>query len=123
MNLELRILDPLNYLKRIHLKHIIPNLVEGFGLGIMSPETDPTLMGDQRNDAFHVAGFGSAIMLPLNLTFFNHIYLQTKLNGGYIKMPNVAITSNQTDIGKQQFFFLQRNFVFGYAFNLVRDKK
>lgn len=123
INLELRRLDPVDYLKRIRVKHVNLNLVEGFGLGIMFPKTDATLMGGERNDEFHVAGFGTAIMLGLNLTFFNHFYLQTELKGGYINMSNVAITSNPNDIGKQQFFFLQRNFVFGYSFNLLRDKK
>lgn len=94
------------------------NVTEGIGVGLMYPKTNATLLGKERNDAFHVSGFGTSIKAGLNFTFFKHFYLQTELKAGYINMQDIRTTKSAEDTAKQDFMFLQRIIAFGGIFML-----
>jgi len=94
------------------------NLTEGIGVGFLLPRTDATLLGKQRHDEFHVAGFGLDARAGLNFTFFKHYFIQTDLKGGYIDMPDIQTTVSSSDSASQHFFFIQTIFSVGGVFRL-----
>ena len=119
--LELEHTDGLNYVN-VDLRHSnkifntkIVNLdfTKGFGGGFLYPRTDATLLNNERNDKFNVAGYGISAVAGLNLTFFKRFFIQSELKTGFIDLPNVKTTNSNSDSASQNFFFFQRNIVFG----------
>lgn len=94
------------------------NSIEGAGAGILYPRSNVTLMNFERNDEFHLAGYGFDLVGGFNFTFFKHFFLQTEFKGGYINMPDVRTTSSKSDKASQHFFFTQINGVFGVSYPL-----
>jgi hypothetical protein len=115
LNTELRRNDQIFEKGAINLR-----IIEGAGFGVLVPRTNATLLNNPRNDQFHLAGFGLGAMVGLNVTFYNHLFIQGELKGGYINMPSVRTTMFKSDIAKQQFGFLQWNVVFGYKFYVCK---
>ena len=112
-NIELRKWDDILVRDKIKI-----SVIEGIGAGVLIPKTNATLINNPRNDEFHLAGFGVAAVLGLNVTFFEHFYFQSELKEGYINMPDIRTTPSSADKAKQQFFFAQWNVVFGAIFQL-----
>ncbi|MGV7106739.1 hypothetical protein [Flavobacterium sp. U410] len=94
------------------------NITEGVGGGFLYPKTNSKLLGNDRNDAFHVAGFGLSAKAGLNFTFFKHFFIQTELKGGYINMQDIRTTQSSADHAEQEFWFLQRIIVIGGIFRI-----
>lgn len=94
------------------------NITEGFGAGILYPKTNTTLLGKDRYDEFHLAGYGISLNVGLNFTFFKHFFIQTDLRGGYINMNDIRTTSNKAESASQHFWFLQRVISFGAIFRI-----
>ncbi|MEO7175365.1 MAG: hypothetical protein ABIV51_05880 [Saprospiraceae bacterium] len=123
--------DGLNYvnfelLRRNELFHwnyketpiVAMNYGESIGAGFLMPRTDATLLRRERHNKFHVSGYGLSTSLSLNLTFLNHIFIQSELKGGFIHMPDVKTTASLDDKASQYFFFLQPNVSVGGVFRL-----
>jgi len=53
----------------------------------------------------------------VNVTFWDHFFIQSEFKGGFINMPDIRTTNNPSDRASQNFWFTQWNWVFGYAFN------
>jgi hypothetical protein len=94
------------------------NFNAGFGLGVLFPKTNSTLMGEERNDAFHVAGYGTSLKAGLNFTIFKYFTIEGDIKGGYINMPDIRTTNNSSDSAAQEFFFGQTIIAFGGIFRL-----
>lgn len=129
--LKLEHTDGLNYVN-IALRHtnqlleinkVTLNLTKGFGIGALYPKTNATLLNNERYDNFNVAGYGLDAVAGLNITFFKRFFIQSEIKGGFINMPNIRTTLSSSDSAKQNFFFFQRNIVFGGIFNLTKDSK
>jgi len=112
-NTELRHHDKLYYSSQLEI-----NAVEGFGVGILYPRSNVTLLDFERNDQFHLAGYGFDLVAALNITFLKHFFIQPELKGGFINMPDVKTTKNSSDKAKQHFYFTQFNVVFGVSMPL-----
>ncbi|WP_299780190.1 hypothetical protein [uncultured Formosa sp.] len=80
-------------------------LTEALGGGILYPKTNAKLLVYDRNDDFHIAGYGVSASAGLNLTFFKHFFIQGDLKGGFINMPDIRTTENPSDRASQHFFF------------------
>lgn len=94
------------------------NINEGFGLGLLYPKTNTTLLGKERYDEFHVSGYGTSIKAGINLTFFKYFTIEGVLKGGYINMPDIRTTQNKSDSASQHFFFAETIIAFGGIFKL-----
>ncbi len=94
------------------------SLTEGAGGGILYPKTNVMLMGQERHDDFNVAGYGISAKAGINITFFKHFFIQGELKGGYINMPNIKTTYNNSDSASQHFRFFERVIAFGGIFQL-----
>jgi hypothetical protein len=77
-------------------------------------------MSKERYDAYHLSGFGLSLKGGVNLTLFNHFFVQAELKAGYFTMPNIRTTTSSADSASQDFFFFQRNISFGYIFQLIK---
>ena len=94
------------------------NATEGIGAGILYPKSNTKLMGKERYDDFHVAGYGISAKAGLNLSIFKHFFIQTELRGGYINMPDIRTTHSTTDKASQDFYFVQTLVAFGGIFKI-----
>lgn len=104
-------------------EHIGVQAIEGIGIGLLIPRTNSTLLGKERNDEFHLSGYGIATVFGLHLDYNGGFFIQPEIKGGFINMPNIRTTKSKDDIASQNFFFLQYNIVFGYKFQLVKQTK
>jgi len=97
-------------------KYIDLNLIIGGGAGMLVPKSNVKLLNNERNDEFHIAGWGVSPMGGINLTFWKYFFLQSEYKFGYINMPDIRTTKYKTDKASQQFFFNQINIMFGFNF-------
>ena len=119
INAEIRRFDDLFTLH----KSIKMNLFYGTGIGFIYPKTNSLLLNNDRYDQFNLAGYGLHALFGVGFTFFEHLIIKTELKGGYINMPNIRTTSNESDSASQSFFFGQYNFSVGGSFNFCENKQ
>jgi hypothetical protein len=120
INLEISRVDNLGDYLNWNSKKIQLNLLESFGAGVLYPKTNSTLLSKEKNDEFHLSGFGLSFKAGINLTLFDHFFVQTEFKAGYIDMSDIRTTNSSVDSASQEFFFFQRNISFGYIFQLVK---
>ncbi len=116
-NIEIRRFDNLAHLGLTKSGSGIDfNITEGLGAGVLYPKTNTKLLGKERYDEFHLAGFGTGAMVGLNITFFDFFFIQNELKAGYINMNDIRTTASKSDKAKQSFWYAQQNLVFGFVF-------
>ena len=94
----------------------------GGGLGAIVPKSNVTLMGFERSDRFHLAGFGLDARTALSFVVWRHIVGQVEGKFGYINLPDVKTTlNNKPDKASQDFIYGQVDFGIGYTFNTRRN--
>ena len=113
VNADFRRLDEL-----LSWKFISINITEGAGVGFLVPRTDASLLNFDRNDKFHIAGYGLNAMLGLNIRFGKNFFIQSEYKMGYISMQDIRTSKYKEDIASQRFLFHQYNVVFGSHFRL-----
>ena len=119
LNVELRRKEQLFNFKKIKQSKCLDidmNAIAGIGVGIMYPRTNTHLLNNNRYDEFHVAGFGFAPILALNLTFYKFFFIQSEFKAGYITMPDIRTTEFKSDKASHHFMFLQENICFGFRY-------
>jgi hypothetical protein len=105
-------------------KHIDIFLSYGGGLGALLPKSNVQLMGNERSDRFHLAGFGLDARASVSVVIIKHIVLQAEGKFGYINMPDIKTTlNNKPDKASQDFVYAQFNFGIGYTFNTAKKSK
>lgn len=104
-------------------EYVKANLTAGAGAGILYPRTNTTLLGNERYDQFHLAGYGLGAMVGLNIELFKYFFIQTEAKGGFIHMPDIRTTKSTDDRASQHFFFGQANIVFGVNVPLLNEKR
>ncbi|HEV7381572.1 MAG TPA: hypothetical protein VGN64_17360, partial [Dyadobacter sp.] len=97
LNFELRRMDNILDQRILGVKNIDVNFIEGVGAGVMFPKSNVQLMNYERNDQWHVAGYGVNLVAGLNVTFFKHFFIQGEVKGGYINMPDILTTNFKSD--------------------------
>ncbi len=86
----------------------------GGGAGFLMPRTNATLMGNERHDAFHVAGFGINAKGGLDVNLWNLFFLRSEVKEGYINMPDIRTTKSKDDKASQAFWFAELTYMFGF---------
>ena len=119
INTEIARVDDISNLFNIQNTDIFQiNLTEGVSGGILLPKTNSTLLSKERNDDFHISGYGLSAKAGLNLTFCKHFFVEGDVKGGYINMSDIRTTQFPEDRASQSFFFLERIIVVGGVFRL-----
>lgn len=120
VNVEVSRFDNLDNWLKFPVKNIDINITEGVGIGLLYPKTNTTLLGKERYDEFHVSGYGISAHVGLNITFFQHFFIQSNVKGGYINMKDIRTTASTRDSASQHFTFFENMYVFGWKFNLTK---
>jgi hypothetical protein len=96
----------------------------GVGAGVLVPKTNAKLLNYERNDRFHLSGFGTALKGGVEVMFFKHITLKLENKYGYINMPDIILHQKGIEgKAKQSFFFAQLNGMLGLSVNIGRSTK
>lgn len=88
----------------------------GVGVGFLLPKTNAKLLQNERNDAFHLAGWGAHIKGGLELSYGKYFF-RSEVKLGYINMPDIRTTLSSSDTASQDFTFAEWNFLFGRYFS------
>lgn len=103
-----------NFYKYQNLK--INGMVGG-GAGFLLPKTNATLMGEDRHDKFHLAGFGLNAKVAADILLWDLFFLRCEGKEGYINMPSIRTTDSKKDKASQHFWFAEIDFLFGFAWH------
>ena len=79
-------------------------------------------MDRPRHDDFNIAGYGMALKSGINITFYKYFFIQSELKGGFINMPNIRTTHDQSDTASQHFFYLMTDILFGGIIKISHKK-
>lgn len=129
--------DGLNYVNvELEKYHVVSESPDGNwilgcllagGAGMLYPKTNAKILDYERNDQFHVSGFGLDLKAGLEAIVFKHFALRFEAKGGYINMPNIVLHKKGINgKGNQDFMFAQCNgslmFNFGFSKHRVSQK-
>lgn len=87
----------------------------GAGVGGMLPRTNATILGNDRHDQFHFAGWGTHVKAGLEFSY-NKLFFRSELKFGYIDMQDIRTTKFTADKASQHFTFTEWNILFGSYF-------
>lgn len=118
VNLEVARVDNIGDYIGLNPDKIQLNITEGLSAGVLIPKTNARILGKERHDDFHLAGYGISLKGGINITFFKYFFIQAELKGGFINLPDIRTTSNSRDKAEQHFFFLQQNITLGGVFKI-----
>jgi hypothetical protein len=96
----------------------------GAGTGILLPKTNVTLLDYERNDRFHLSGFGVSMKGGVMLTLFKNFVIQVENKYGYINMPDIILHKKGIPgRAKQSFIFAELYGTVGVNIPLVKKNK
>lgn len=98
-------------------------IIQGsIGLGVVIPDTEAYVLGEDAwhnkpGPSYHVAGYSTSGIVGIQFHFYNHFFLQARVKGGYINLPDIRTTVSGGK-ASQHFLFLESicSFGFSYAF-------
>ena len=79
-------------------------LFAGFGVGIMYPKSNVTLLGGERNDEWHVAGHSTLVKVGFEASLWKDFFFRFIGKYGYADMDDV-LTSNKGDKASQKIYY------------------
>lgn len=76
------------------------------GIGIVIPKSNVTMtvIGQTRNDEYHVAGYSAGLGAGLEIDFYKDFFFRTAYKFGYVNLPDV-LTSARGDKASHQFTY------------------
>ncbi len=76
------------------------------GIGIVIPKSNVTMavIGQTRNDEFHVAGYSAGLGAGLEVDFYKDFFFRTAYKFGYVNLPDV-LTSARGDKASHHFTY------------------
>ncbi|MFV0536656.1 MAG: hypothetical protein ACK5M3_04695 [Dysgonomonas sp.] len=105
----------IEYYKNFYHNGILKvNGLIGGGGGFLMPRSNVTMMGNERHDAFHLAGFGLSAKGGLDVNLWNLFFLRSEVKEGYINMPSIRTTKSSDDTAHQAFWFAEFTYTFGF---------
>lgn len=87
----------------------------GGGGGILFPKSNVMLLGDERNDQWHVAGHAWSVKTGFEANLWKGLFFRFIAKFGYANMDDV-LTSSQGDKADQTFYFNEYIGAMGYRF-------
>lgn len=96
----------------------------GGGGGVLFPKTNVKLLDYERNDRFHISGFGLSGKAGILAVFFRHLLVKLEDKYGYINMPDIILHKKGIQgRAKQGFFFTELYGTVGCSFKLTNSNK
>jgi len=94
------------------------------GAGMLFPKTNTKFLDYERNDRFHVSGFGTGASLGLEWLFWKHLAIRGEMKAGYINMPDIVLHKEGIPgKGKQDFAYGEMFVSIAYNFGIHHSSK
>jgi hypothetical protein len=97
------------------------NTLLGAKLGPILGTVDYTFDGSTRRDVSSLSGFGFAGIVGVRLDFFQHLYLEALVTGGYLNQHDVLLSNNGSETAEQRVAFISPQVNLGISL-FVRPK-
>ena len=99
-------------------KHALA-VIGTIGSGLVIPDTDADVLGhdpyhNKEGKTYHLAGYSFSASIGFEFNFYKNFFLQTRLKGGYINLPDIN-TTVEGGKANQHFGFLEPMLVVGYT--------
>jgi hypothetical protein len=91
------------------------DLIVKAGLGLVNPKTNTTIMGNHRDDKYHISGFVTGVETGLRFNFLKYIFVTGSFKGAYADYMDILIAGGR---GHQQWFSGQFIYLLGAQFPL-----
>lgn len=102
------------------IKHLEVNADAGINAGALIPRSDVTLMQYNRNDEFHLAGYGLGLNVALEALLYHHVKVRLENKSGFINLPDILTRgADAHDRASQHFGFTECYFTLGYEFVIL----
>jgi len=86
-----------------------------FGAGVVLPRSATTVMGNRRDDTYHVAGYVIGLDAGLRYDLLKHFYFETSGKAAFANYTNVFLYGDGR--ASQHWFSFEYIFTIGYQFN------
>lgn len=80
---------------------LVLNLVAKAGAGVVNPKTNTTIMGNHRDDRYHISGYVTGVETGLRLNLFRYLTASTTFKGFFANYKNFLIAEGR---GNHKFF-------------------
>jgi hypothetical protein len=97
------------------------NTLLGAKLGPLLGAVDYTFDGSTRRDVSSLGGFGFAGIGGVRLDFFQHLYLEALVTGGYLNQNDILLSANGSETAEQKAAFISPQVNLGFSL-FVRPK-
>ena len=85
------------------------------GVGLVNPKTNSTILGNHRDDQYHISGYVFGVESGLRLDIGKYFFATATLKGAWANYNHFLIWNGY---GKQQWFSGQFNYLIGCQFHL-----
>lgn len=93
----------------------ILNLTAKAGFGVVNPKTNSTIMGQHRDDKYHISGIVTGVETGFRFNFLKHFVASTTFKGTYASYSDILIAGGR---GSQKWFAAQFIYQLGAQFPL-----
>jgi hypothetical protein len=94
---------------------IIPELMIKGGAGLVVPKTNSTILGNHRDDRYHVSGYIIGLESGIRFRILQYLFLSISVKGAFANYDHFLIAGGY---GKQKWFSGQVNYLIGAQFPL-----
>jgi hypothetical protein len=91
------------------------DLIATGGFGLVNPKTNTTILGNHRDDKYHISGYVIGLETGLKYSFFKNFYLSGSFKGAYANYKQFLIANGY---GHQRWFSAQVIYLLGAQFPL-----
>ena len=94
----------------------------GFGLGLMIPRSDVTVLGETAANEFHIAGEALAVQTGFKATIFKHIFISGTGKAGISRLHDILTTQSRAK-AQQNIGWIQGFWQVGFVGKIRKDHK
>lgn len=110
-------------LRRLSHRHLSIGVLLGGGAGVLVPKTNAKFLDYERNDRFHLSGFGVSVKAGVDLNVFKNLNVKFEMKEGYINMPDIILHKKGVNgKAKQAFWFTEFTGTIGVNFGVLKSK-
>lgn len=91
------------------------DLIVKVGAGVVNPKTNSTIMGNHRDDKYHISGFVTGFETGARISLFKYVFITGTFKGSYANYSDFLIAGGR---GSQKWFGGQFNYMLGGQFPL-----
>jgi hypothetical protein len=86
------------------------NVIVKAGFGLVNPKTNTTILGEHRDDKYHISGYVTGVEAGLRYNFLEHFFIQGSAKGAFANYTQFLIANGY---GRHRFFSGQFIYMLG----------